>query len=50
VYALDVPTLNPPARGFDGKMLEKQLKNHVLAMGEVVGTYSNNVNVLGGDK
>ena len=47
VYALDVPTLNAPAIGIDGKGLEKLLGSHTLARGEIVGTYSNNVDVLG---
>ena len=46
VYALDVPTLNAPTVGLTGKMAEKLIKDHVLAQGEVVGTYSNNPEVL----
>ncbi|NBX03259.1 MAG: YbhB/YbcL family Raf kinase inhibitor-like protein [Alphaproteobacteria bacterium] len=50
VYALDVPTLNPLKSGFDGKMVEDAMRGHILAKGEVMGTYSNNLEVLGGEK
>lgn len=50
VYALDVPSLQPPVGGFDGRMLEQGLKGHILAIGESAGTYTTNVDVLGGEK
>lgn len=47
VYAIDVPTLKAPTSGFAGEKMIKATKGHILAVGEVVGTYSNNVDVLG---
>lgn len=40
VYALDVPTLGLSAP-FGGPELERAMQGHVLAKGEVVGTYTN---------
>jgi Raf kinase inhibitor-like YbhB/YbcL family protein len=40
VYALDVPTLNLP-KGFGGKEVSAAMQGHVLAQGELVGTYTN---------
>ncbi len=45
VYALDVPSLNLSA-GFGGKEAEAAMKGHILARGEVVGTYTNNPKLL----
>jgi Raf kinase inhibitor-like YbhB/YbcL family protein len=47
VYALDTPTLglNMP---FSGKQAEDAMNGHILAKGEVVGTYTTNQNMLTG--
>ncbi|MDE3060459.1 MAG: YbhB/YbcL family Raf kinase inhibitor-like protein [Pseudomonadota bacterium] len=41
VYALDVPSLGLVS-GFGGKEAEAAMSGHVLAKGEVIGTYANN--------
>lgn len=41
VFALDVAKLNLPV-GFGGKEAEAAMKGHILAEGEVVGTYTTN--------
>lgn len=41
VFALDVESLNLPG-DFTGGQAEKALHGHVLAQGEIVGTYTNN--------
>lgn len=40
VYALDVPSLNLSG-SFSGKQAEDAMAGHILAQGEVVGTYTN---------
>lgn len=45
VYALDVPLLGLES-GFSGKELEKAMTGHILAHGEVVGTYTTNQRML----
>ncbi len=42
VYALDIATLDLK-EGFTGKQAQDAIKGHILAQGEVVGTYSNYV-------
>jgi phosphatidylethanolamine-binding protein (PEBP) family uncharacterized protein len=41
VYALDVPSLGL-TEDYTGDQVEKMLARHVLASGEIVGTYTNN--------
>jgi Raf kinase inhibitor-like YbhB/YbcL family protein len=45
VYALDVPSLGLSGN-FTGAQAEKAMASHILAKGEVVGTYSNNAKLL----
>lgn len=45
VYALDVPSLGLKP-GFSGKELESAMQGHILAQGEVVGTYTTNQHML----
>lgn len=40
VYALNVPSLN--LRDFDGRQAEEAMRGHILAQGEIVGTYTTN--------
>ncbi len=46
VFALDVPTLGLEGR-FGGPEARKALEGHILAMGEWVGTYTNNPALTG---
>jgi len=41
VYALDVPSLGLKS-SFNGRQASEAMKGHILAMGEVVGTYTTN--------
>lgn len=45
VYALDVPSLGL-VPGFSGEELERAMQGHILAQGEVVGTYTTNQHML----
>lgn len=44
VFALDVPSLGLSGN-FGGRQAEEAMKGHVLAKGEIVGTYTNNPQV-----
>ena len=46
VYALNVPTLGLTG-AVDGKKAQAAMEGHILAQGEVVGTYTNNARLLG---
>jgi len=46
VYALDISSLNLTGN-FTGKQAEDAMTGHILAKGEVVGTYTNNPKMVG---